>query len=165
MTGPDSPWRQPMVWLIVALPLGSIVASAILITMALRSGGDDAVADRVQRTAQIQVRDLQPDLQARAMNLTAVIRLDREFVEVLPVTGDFDRRSDLRLYLYHPTHSGEDLSLRLLPTPLGWRVDRKVETSHAWRVRVAAADASWRIHGRLPKGQRAIHLAPALAAP
>ena len=67
-----SPWREPMVWMLVALPLGSVVASAWLIAAALRSGGDDAIADPVQGTAQIQVSDLDPDLRAAARRCAAV---------------------------------------------------------------------------------------------
>ena len=55
-------WKEPMVWLVAAIPAASVVASvALLVSAARSSGNDDAVADRVQRTAQIQVADLAPD--------------------------------------------------------------------------------------------------------
>jgi hypothetical protein len=160
-----SPWREPMVWMLVALPLASVVASALLITAALRSGGDDAIADPVQSTAQIQVSDLGPDLQAQQRQLSAVLRVGAGFVEVLPATGDFDRRAPLQLSLRHPTIAAADLALQLQPTATGWRARIFLDSGHDWRLQLAPSDGRWRILGRLPKGQQAVRLAPVLSAP
>ena len=86
-----------MVWLVVALPLASVVAGIALLVIAARSGSNDAVADPVQRTAQIQVADLGSDALARQLRLTAILRTDANLVEVLPVTGEFQRDAPLRL--------------------------------------------------------------------
>lgn len=160
-----SPWREPMVWMLVALPLASVVASALLITAALRSGGDDAIADPVQSTAQIQVSDLGPDMQAQQRQLSAVLRVGAGFVEVLPATGDFDRRAPLKLSLRHPTLAAADRQLQLQPTATGWRASITLDDGHDWRLQLAPTDASWRILGRLPRHQRAARLAPVLATP
>jgi hypothetical protein len=160
-----SPWREPMVWMLIALPLAAVVASVWLLVAALRSGGDDAIADPVQSTAQIQVSDLGPDMQARQRQLSAVLRVGAGFVEVLPVSGDFDRRAPLKLSLRHPAIAAADRALQLQPTPTGWRARIALDSGHDWKLQLAPTDGRWRILGRLPKGQQAAHLAPVLAAP
>ncbi len=160
-----SPWCEPMVWLIVALPLASVVASALLIAAALRSSGNnDVAADPVQRTAQIQVSDLAPDMQAQQRKLSAVLRVEAGIVEVLPATGDFDRSAPLQLSLRHPTQATADILLELRPTVNGWRASIVLADGHDWKLQLAPRDGGWRILGRLPKGQRAARLAPVLAA-
>lgn len=159
------PWREPMVWLIVALPLASVVGTVGLITAAVRSGGGDAVADPVRRVAQIQLSDLSPDTQARQRGLSAVVRVDAGRVEVFPTSGDFDPAAPLHLSLRHPARADADLLLQLQPTDTGWRARAAPDAGHDWNLQLAPADGTWRITGRLPKGQRATRLAPALAAP
>lgn len=161
-----SPWREPMVWMLVALPLASVLASAWLIVSAVRSsGGDDAVADPVRRTAQIQVSDLGPDKRAQQRQLSAVLRVDAGFVEVLPASGDFDRSIPLRLSLRHPSLAAADIVLDLRPTESGWRARIALAAGHDWKLQLAPLDGSWRIVGRLPRHQNAARLAPVLAAP
>jgi len=36
---------------------------------------------------------------------------------------------------------------------------------HDWKLQLSDADERWRLRGRLPKGQQAAHLEPALQAP
>lgn len=152
-----------MVWLVAGLPLASIVAGLALLVIASRSGSTDAVADRVQRTAQVQVADLGPDARARQLRLTAILRTEGDLVEVLPVSGDFRRDAPLRLALHHPARAGADRTLLLQPTGLGWRAAATIEGRHDWNARLSAEDGAWRLQGRLPAGQRAAHLDSALS--
>lgn len=160
-----SPWREPMVWLIAALPIASVIAGVSLLVIAVRSGGADTVADPVQRTAQIQVSDLGPDERAQQLRLTAIVRVGPGLVEVLPVTGDFDRGAPLRIALHHPTLASADREVLLQPTELGWRGRIDLDTTHDWNLQVSADDGQWRLRGRLPKGQLAAHLKPAVESP
>jgi hypothetical protein len=154
-----------MVWLVVALPLASVVAGFGLLIIAARSGSTDAVADPVQRTAQIQVTDLGPDARARQLHLTAILRTDTNLVEVLPVTGEFQRDAPLRLALHHPARADADRALLLQPTERGWRAAASVDGSHDWNARLAPVGGAWRLQGRLPTGQRATHLQSSLSDP
>jgi len=165
-SGHPSPWRQPIVWLVVALVAAAVIGGVSMVIVA-SDGSSDAVADPVRRTAQIQTVDLGPDAVARREKLSAVVRVDaaRALVEVLPVSGAFDRSAPLRLTLVHPARASEDLGLLLQPTELGWRVDAAVDGGHDWNVQLGPPDARWRLLGRLPKGQLATHLRPALPAP
>ncbi|MHB8912282.1 MAG: FixH family protein [Lysobacter sp.] len=160
-----SAWREPMVWLVAALPIASVIAGVSLLVIAVRSGGADTVADPVQRTAQIQVSDLAPDERAQQLRLTAIVRAGTGLVEVLPVTGDFDHGAPLRIALHHPTLASADRELLLQPTELGWRGGIDLDTTHDWNLQVSAGDGRWRLRGRLPKGQLAAHLKPAVESP
>ncbi|HEY5614186.1 MAG TPA: FixH family protein [Lysobacter sp.] len=160
-----SPWREPMVWLVAALPIASVIAGVSLLVISVRSGSADAVADPVQRTAQIQVSDLGPDERARQLQLTAIVRLGTGLVEVLPVTGEFDRTTPLRIALRHPTLASADHELLLQPTELGWRGRIALGDTHDWNLQVSAGNGEWRLRGRMPKGQRAAHMKPAVESP
>ncbi|QOW21724.1 FixH family protein [Novilysobacter avium] len=162
---PESPWRMPIVWLVIALPAAVVIASIGLIFIA-GGDGNDVVRDDVQRTAQIQTADLGADAVASEQKLSAIVRTDAEggFIEVLPVSGTFDHNAPLRLTLAHPSDSARDTVLLLAPGELGWRVDAELDDSHDWKVELGPEDSHWRLRGRLPKGQQATNLRPSLQA-
>lgn len=155
-------WREPMVWLVLGIPLASIVAGVGLVVVAVRSGGSDAIGDEVKRVSQIQTTDLGPDHAARRLGLLAVIKVSDGMVEVLPASAGFDRAASLHATFEHPLHAAADLQLQLQPSELGWRAEQRIDGSHDWRVRLAPNDGSWRLLGRLPRQQQAARLAPAL---
>lgn len=155
-------WREPMVWLIAGLPLLAVIGSLWLVTAAWRSNGDDAVADHVQRTGQAQVADLGPDMRAAQLKLGAVVQLDRGAMHVFPAGGTFARDEPLRVTLLHPQHQAADRNVTLQPDTTGWHADLALDGGHDWIVHVTDQRATWRLRGRLPKGQHAAHLGPSL---
>lgn len=163
MDGKRPMWREPMLWLVAGLPLASVIAGIALVVTASRNGGSDAIADPVRRTAQIQVVDLGPDARAQQLRLSAVVRIDKGLLEVLPVTGAFQRAAPLRMALRHPARAALDREIVLQPGELGWRAATTIDATHDWNVQLAPPDGAWRVQGRLPKGQRAAHLKPALS--
>lgn len=172
MTTPSSPWRQPVVWLVVALVAAAVAGGITMVVIAGGDGAVDAVPDPVRRIAQVQVADLGPDERARREGLSAIARIDAKggFVEVLPVRGRFDRAAALRLQLRHPVRSSEDVSLSLQPGETGWRAEADAallagSAAHDWKLQLSDASGRWRLRGRLPKGQQAAHLEPALPVP
>ncbi|KAF1687125.1 nitrogen fixation protein FixH [Pseudoxanthomonas broegbernensis] len=160
----SSPWRQPIVWLVIALVAASVIGGVVMVTVAGRDGPMDAVPDRVQRTGQVQQSDLGPDARAAELDLSAIVRVDREagVVEALPVTGRFDRAAPLALRLHHPLRAAEDLSLRLQPTDTGWRAEAALDLGHDWLLQLGPDDGGWRLRGRLPRGQLAARADPAV---
>lgn len=156
-------WRIPVMWLVVGLPLASIIAGVGLVVIAVRSGGADSVTDDVQRMAQVQTTDLGPDQQAQTMKLSAVVRVDAGRIEVIPVSGDFDRKFSLQLTLLHPTQARDDQVLALLPSARGWQGQVPIDDSHDWKLLLQPLDARWRLKGRLPRQQYAARMAPAVA--
>lgn len=163
VTSKRSAWHEPMVWLVAAIPVAAVFATFALLAVAARSSGNnDSVADRVQRTAQVQVADLGPDARARAMRLSAVLRSDGKRVEALPVDGAFDRTAPLLLSLRHPARADLDRTLRLSPDETGWRSDGAFTLDHDWNVQLQSADGAWRLQGRWIARRQAVYLHPAL---
>lgn len=156
-------WKTAMMWLVIGLPTASVFASMALVVIATRSGGADVVRDDVQRVSQIQTTDLGPDEQARALGLSAVLRADEGVLEVIPATGDFARKTPLRLVLQHPSQTSADREFELAPSAAGWRAEQAIDDGHDWIVELSATDGGWRLHGRLSKQQHATRLAPSLA--
>lgn len=164
MTDKKPLWRMPIMWLVVGLPLASIVAGVGLVIVATSTGGADSVTDKVDRMSQIQTTDMSPDSQAQALKLSAIVRIEAGVVEVLPVTGQFQRNEPLRLSLEHPLQAQEDRVLELKPSVRGWEAQADVDDGHDWRLQLAPADAHWRLKGRLPKQQYAARVAPSVPA-
>lgn len=164
MTDKTAFWRNPVLMLVFILPAVAIIAGVGLVVIAVRSGGADSVTENVRRSAQVQTVDLGPDAVAQRERLSAVMRVDMEqgVVEVLPVTGRYERAAPLQLTLVHPVRAAQDISLELVPSETGWRAEAEVDIGHDWNLRLAPADAGWRLQGRLLRGQLAAHLHPAL---
>jgi hypothetical protein len=160
---PRAWFREPMLWLVVGLPALAVAAAIAALVLAIRSGGSDAVADVVQRTAQIQTAALDADARAQQLGLSAVLRIGSDHIEVLPATGAFARGQALRLRLVHPTSATADRELVLRPSALGWRAEGVPDPGHAWQLQLTPADAAWRLRGRLPARARAAHLGSAFA--
>lgn len=151
-----------MLWLTIALPAAAVVAGISLVVVAVRSGGDDMVIDPVQRTAQIQVSELGPDERASALKLSAVVRVDKDALEVLPVSGDFARNEPMTLLLSHPSQAAQDRRMVLAPSELGWRAAAVLDAGHDWLLQVAPQDGHWRLQGRLKAQEFAARVGPAL---
>lgn len=167
--------RNPMLWLVVGLPALVVVAGISTVVIAIRAGGSDAIPEDVRRMAQIQTAELGPDAHAAQAGLSLVFSVQDDGLTLLPASGRIDRAAPLRLSLLHPTDAAQDRSLSLAPSVDGWRVAAAalpdgtrmpaLDPAHDWRVVAAAADGRWRLHGRLPAGQRAVLLRPALEMP
>lgn len=156
-----SKWTNPVMWLLVGLPVVSMIFGIGLVVIANRDS-DDAIVDKVDRTAQMQVADLGPDALAQQKKLSAVVHIGTNTIDVIPVNGDFDRNAALKLSLLHPTHATGDDAVTLAPSATGWHAQHAIDLSSEWNVRLEPADGRWRIGGRLPKGQQAVLLSPAL---
>ncbi|MCF7221419.1 FixH family protein [Marilutibacter chinensis] len=81
------PLREPMVWLLIGLPVAAVVAGILTVVISSRSGGNDAVIDPVARTAQIQTVELGPDERASELKLSAVLQVDGRRLLLLPASG------------------------------------------------------------------------------
>ncbi|MFP7721301.1 FixH family protein [Lysobacter sp. A3-1-A15] len=162
-----SNWRNPVIWLVIGLPLVAVVAGIGLIVVSVRSGGSDAVPEDVRRTAQVQVADIGPDAVAARRQLRAVVRIDPEggFVEVIPAAGDFDGAQLLVLTLVHPASQADDVELQLQRSDAGWRAPLRLDAGPAWNLVLEASDGSWRLQGRLVEGTLAAVVQPALRSP
>lgn len=156
-----SPWRQPMMWLVVGLPAITVIALVTLVIMAAGPGSTDSIDTSVRRTAQMQTADLGPDEAAARLQLAALLRVDGAALEALPLHAGFDTARPLHLSMRHPTRSELDRDFVLQPGGAGWRADAPdLGLDHDWTLQLAPEDASWRLKGRLPKGQLSARLQP-----
>jgi hypothetical protein len=158
------PLREPMVWVVIALPLAAVIASIWLVVLSSRGGSIDSVADEVQRTGQIQTTDLGPDERAAQLKLGAVLQSEEGALRVFPVGEGFRRDEPLRLQLLHPYSEDADQVIVLEPDKLGWHAAHALDAGHDWNLQLGDEAGSWRLRGRLPRGQHAAHLGPALEA-
>ncbi|PJK04785.1 nitrogen fixation protein FixH [Lysobacteraceae bacterium NML95-0200] len=161
--------REPMLWLVVGLPLVVVIASFITLYLAITSGDVAESRDEVQRLGRVlQETDLGPDEQAKALGLTALVRERDGKVEVVPMAGRWQRQNPLRLLAEHPIDSSQDRTLEMTPQPGGsWlsSSDFENERQNDWKFALSDIDGSWRLRGRMPKDQLSAVLTPAVTAP
>jgi hypothetical protein len=150
-----------MVWLTAGLPAASVVAGLLLVVTAVRAGGADEVDMPVQRRAQIQLSELGPDEAAHRLQVAALVRLEGDRVDVLPVSGPLPRASTLVLSLSHPTDGRQDRRIELTPSAHGWQAVAAIPAGHDWLLRLTPADGHWRVVGRMVRGAPT-RLGPAL---
>lgn len=149
MTVAIRPWyREPMVWLMLAIPLATVVAGLVTLSLAMQDGATDVAPQRVVRTAQAQVSDLGPDVAAANRNLQGQLSITADGTGIallLPgVTAD---EGPLRLDLVHPIRAREDRHILL-----DWR-DGQWQAQDAWpagRWRLSLVDrqSRWRLAGQ-----------------
>jgi hypothetical protein len=157
--------REPMVWLVVALPLASVIAGFTTLVLAVRSGGSDAVPAEVRRTAQIQVQDMAADQRALREGLAANLVLDVQTgaLELRLVPASSQPPAQLVLHLAHPQRAAADREVRLTRSGAGWYGRIEPQRMHAWNLRLTPPDARWRLLGRLEADAHGTQLRPALA--
>src|SRR3546814_18805327 len=121
----SSPWRQPIVWLVVALVAAAVIGGVVMVRVAGQDGPMDAVPDDVARTGQVQQADLGPDAVAAVRKLSAIVRVDAKtrLVEVIPDTGEFERDRPLRVTLHQPLRAAYDVIIHIATTlgRVSWR--------------------------------------------
>lgn len=158
------PWyREPMVWLMMALPAAAVIAGLSTVVIAVRASGDDAIPESVRRTAQMQEADLAADHQAAKRHLLARLQLTRSTGAVqVTLTGDAISEDRLELHLIHATDGAKDASAVLVRSGDSWlgRIDAPL--SQAWALTLATENDAWRLQGRLPVDRDRVLLEPAL---
>jgi hypothetical protein len=147
MTAARPAWREPLVWLMLAIPAATVVGG--LWTLRIASTGDalDAAPEQVQRTLQAQVVDLAPDRLAATLGLRAVVRVDAGGRPRVVLAGT-PARAPLSLHFVHSTRSRDDRAWTLsgdgwvgAPLPAGVRGRWVLEDpARGWRL-VGAMDA------------------------
>src|SRR3546814_20492422 len=78
------PLREPMIWLVIALPLAAVLGGIWMMVLSSRSGSIDSVSDNVQRTGKIQTTDLGPDAREAQLKLGAVPQSAEGVLRVFP---------------------------------------------------------------------------------
>jgi hypothetical protein len=154
---------NPVVWLVVGIPVATVVAGIWTLMLAAGDSATDAHPDQVRRMAQVQQASTDADETAAREGLTARVQIGRDhvLVSVLPTAGT---RAPV-LMLRHPIESSLDRALALSPHPGGWRSGESLAAAHGWQLQLVAADGRWRLVGRYRPGDTELVLRPALAPP
>jgi hypothetical protein len=164
-----APWyRFSFMWLVVALPLVSVVLGIGLLVVAIRTD-DGLVADDYYRRGKEINLVLARDRAAAALGLSADLEIDAVTGLVrarLRSTRGAEMPAQIELKFMHATRAGFDQTLALARTPAGfYQAGAGALAPGRWDVELAAAD--WRLVGELraPAGTRAELRPGALAVP
>lgn len=159
------PWyREPMLWLVIAIPVLTIPAGLATLWIAGADPGALSSADTdARRIGQMQFADVSPDLAAARLGLrgTAVVEVDRTRVEV-HLAGAAE--GSLVLVLQHATDARRDQRATLEAIGNGRWVACVAPLGHdAWNARLESS-AGWRLAGRVAHDAVAFDLVPAVDA-
>ena len=158
------PWyREPMLALVIGLPLAAVVASIATLVIAARGPGD--TMDRgVRRVAQTQTADLTPDHEAARLGIEATLTLDAGGSLALQFESGAQPADRLILTLRHGTDPGRDRVVTLKPRGESQFAGRlpASRAAGAYNLTLAPADGRWRLVGRLDAGESRVALRAAL---
>ncbi len=151
--------RQPLLWLVVALPLAAIVAGIWMIRLA--GGAMDASPDAVKRLAQIQTMDDPRDRRAGELGVHATVEINAQGIAVHVNEAAVGDGRAPTLALIHATDANQDR--RLVLTACGPRTWCSSEhpAGARWRLALTPASNAWRVVGTLELGTTAVALEPA----
>ena len=144
---PPPPWhRQPLVWLVIGIPLSAIIAGFITLGIALQTD-HSPVADDYYKRGLAMNRDLSRLDAARALGLTAQLRLTGGGVEARLASHErAPLPPQLTLRMTHATLPGYDQTLSLAQAQPG--VYRAVLPAlKAGRYHLALESGPWKLLG------------------
>lgn len=144
------PWyREPWVWLLIALPMSAVIGGIITIVIAV-STSDGLVVDDYYRRGKAINRDLARDRMAAQHRLEAHFDIvaDGRRVALQLKARDYVPPEALMLSLLHPTRKGFDQRVRLVRKEAGrYTGGLDVLVPGNWYVQLEAND--WRLSGKL----------------
>lgn len=116
------PWyKEPYVWLIIALPLSAVISGIIILRLAIVSDSG-LVDDDYYEDGLVINQVLDRDDAARKLGLDATIDLDTEHQQIridLAAPASFSKPRILLAHLMHATRKGFDQVVKLSQTPGG----------------------------------------------
>ena len=148
--------REPLVWLLIAIPASAVVMGAVMITLALQSFSGMVVDDYYRKGKQIN-RVLARDRLAYELGLAADLRVDgsgrleiRFAPEIKVIPGE---RIELRLV--HATRPGLDRDLIFDNNGFYLQAELQIPGPGRWNIYLQTPD--WRLTGSLqyPQSQNA----------
>lgn len=111
------PWyKEPWLWLVIALPLASVVAGISTVIIAYRSA-DDMVVDDYYKVGMSINQNIESEQKAKALGLSGKLFFSGEKVQLqLRATNNSDHElpQKLMLELFHPTLEEKDVRVELM---------------------------------------------------
>ncbi len=148
MTGTRRWYREPWVWLLIALPMSAVVGGMITIYLAVTSSDGLVVDDYYKRGKAINL-DLARDQAAAGYQVQAILRIDSPPGQITVALESRDQLqpAHLRLLVLHPSRPGHDQTVLLMPVGDGiYRGPLGPVAAANWYVQLEADD--WRLSGR-----------------
>lgn len=160
------PWfREPMLALVIGIPLATVAAGIATLVIAARGPGD-AMDHGVRRVAQAQTVDLAPDREAARLGLGATASIDAAgAIELRFKTAAPSAAQALVLTLQHSSDPESDRIVTLSRQDSARYAGRltAARAPGAYNAMLGPAGGSWRLVGRLALDGDRLDLGPALA--
>ena len=156
--------REPMLFLVIALPAAAVAAGIATLVLAM-GGASDAGDARVRRVAQTQTADLAPDLAAARLGLRGEAKVDKNGAVSLHFEGPAPVAAALQLTLRHAADPVRDRAARLVRAGGGLDLGRldAPRAAGAYNTELGPEAGGWRLVGRLEPSRAVLDLQPALA--
>ena len=154
-------YRQPYVWMLVAIPAASVVMGVVMVTLSIVSYDGLVVDDYYKRGLEIN-RVLDRDRAAQRMGLAGDLRLDATGTRLLldAAAGGFRTPARVGLQLSYATRAGLDREISLSPISAVDYAGPVLRLQPGrWYLQAFADD--WRITGTMMvPGSPRVRLAP-----
>lgn len=138
--------REPMVWMLIGIPLASVIMGVVMITLAVNNNDGLVVDDYYKQGLEIN-RTLERDARAGELELAADIAFEPSDNRVsLSLSGApaFQPPAEISLGFYHATRKGEDQVLSLRRDARGmYSAPMPVLAKGRWYV--SAETSEWRL--------------------
>jgi hypothetical protein len=157
------PWhREPMMWLVVGIPLAAVVAGIAMISIASRVSVDH-VAEPFRPIGKAQTVELSRDLRASELGTSAVLSVGANGRDLF-VTLERAEAAVLELKLVHPIEQRLDVEMKLVAVVPGRFVGTLPQplAPARWDLELGDLGQTWRIVGQLEAGRDGARLSPAL---
>ncbi len=139
------PWhKEPFVWMIISLPLASVIAGIITIYLAVASD-DGLVADDYYKRGLEVNRVLERDINADTLGLSANVYVNSNILNIaLQGNKKFAAPESLRVSFLHPTRKNRDHILLLKRTQdSNYTGDMPVLNGSRWYLLIESQE--WRL--------------------
>ena len=161
MNTDELPWyRQPMVWLVIAIPAATVPAGLATVAIAMH-GADPVVADDYRADALGVNRDSARDLAATTGDVHATLIAADGTVTVTLRAASERAPQELMLHLSHATLASAD---RVVHIPRAgaesYRVAIAALPPGHWRAELAPDSGTWRLRGEFQAPLQELALDP-----
>jgi len=140
-------YQQPMMWLVIAIPLSAVFVGAIMLTLSITTF-DGLVEDDYYKKGKEINQLLARDEFAMSNGIRADVNIDDKtgvIVIDLKSTANYEFPNNMGLSLLHPTQSKQDVKLLLTQGPDGRYYSELLRplTPGRWYFRVS--EPNWRL--------------------
>ena len=155
------PWqREPLVWLVIAIPALTVVAGLTTVVTAFRKA-DVEVSDDVRREGLAIHQDPTRDDAASALGVSATLSLAGGRLHVALTPGKAPPPSTLLVVLSHATRAEYDQLVPLVAgADGGFDGTLPALRSGHWYLEITPTDRSWRLTGEFTGSDAQLALSP-----